>query len=158
MHIQEVLGYSDPISVDFSKAHLDLAFNEAIRTGKTPKALLLTNPGNPLGNIYSKDTLQLAISWARDKNLHIICDEIYALSIINSNLNKFQSIVSLMNNQLGNYIHVIWGISKDFGSSGFRLGVLYTQNKLLLNVLNNIGFTFTSSNIVQVMYILHILY
>lgn len=42
---------------------------------------------------------------------------------------EFRSIVNLLDNNLGEDIHVIWGLSKDFGASGMRVGCLYTQNE-----------------------------
>jgi aspartate/methionine/tyrosine aminotransferase len=44
-----------------------------------------------------------------------------------------------LNNELGNDVHLVWALSKDFGSSGFRIGVLYTQNELIISALNNIN-------------------
>lgn len=49
--------------------------------GLKVRTLLLTNPNNPLGIIYSPTTIQNCISWARSKKMHIIVDEIYALSV-----------------------------------------------------------------------------
>jgi 1-aminocyclopropane-1-carboxylate synthase len=80
--------------------------------------------------------------------MHLICDEIYALSSF-SESSQFTSAVSILNNTMTDYIHILWGFSKDFGASGLRLGALYTQNKLLLNAYANLGWTFTSSNWVQ---------
>ena len=34
---------------------------------------------------------------------------------------------------------MVWALSKDFCSSGFRVGVLYTQNKTLINGLSNLN-------------------
>jgi aspartate/methionine/tyrosine aminotransferase len=45
-------------------------------------------------------------------------------------------------NDLGDDVHMIWGISKDFGASGLRYGVLYSQNELMLQGLSTLS-TFT---------------
>jgi aspartate/methionine/tyrosine aminotransferase len=34
---------------------------------------------------------------------------------------------------------MIWALSKDFGASGLRYGILYTQNELLIKALANIN-------------------
>ena len=34
---------------------------------------------------------------------------------------------------------MLWAVSKDFGASGFRIGVLYTQNMILLQALSNLN-------------------
>ena len=36
-------------------------------------------------------------------------------------------------------MHFIWGMSKDFGSSGFRVGVLYTHNQSILAAFGNVN-------------------
>jgi aspartate/methionine/tyrosine aminotransferase len=43
----------------------------------------------------------------------------------------------MLDNQLGNDVHMVWAVSKDFGGSGLRYGLLYTQNELLLTALQS---------------------
>mmetsp|Transcript_31210 Transcript_31210/g.37141 ORF Transcript_31210/g.37141 Transcript_31210/m.37141 type:complete len:244 (-) Transcript_31210:5-736(-) len=45
------------------------------------------------------------------------------------------------NNNLpfSNDLHFLWSLSKDFGASGFRIGILYTQNQSLLRALANLN-------------------
>ena len=108
----------------------------------TISILLLTNPNNPLGVIYSPSTISSCIGWARDQNrgntVHVLVDEIYALSEFGSFGNKFEqqfvSAAKVLDNDLGDDVHILWGLSKDFGSSGFRCGFLYTQNDLVKQV------------------------
>ena len=47
------------------------------------------------------------------------------------NPTSFTSIVSVLDNKLGDNVHVLYGISKDFGASGLRMGFMYTQNTKL---------------------------
>lgn len=53
----------------------------AEQQGLTVKILLITNPNNPLGVIYSPTTVLHAVEWARKRKMHTIVDELYALSI-----------------------------------------------------------------------------
>lgn len=48
---------------------------------------------------------------------------------------NFQSIIRILNNDLRSDVHVVWAASKDFGSSGLRYGVLYSQNELMMEAL-----------------------
>lgn len=48
-------------------------------------------------------------------------------------------MTKILNNDLGNDVHFLWALSKDFGSSGFRVGVLYTQNEVLSQALSNLN-------------------
>lgn len=59
---------------------LNFCFDQALSNNYKPKFILITNPNNPLGTIYSKQTIINIVNWARSKKLHIIVDEVYALS------------------------------------------------------------------------------
>ena len=105
------------------------------------KILLLTNPNDPLGVIYKPDVMRNAIMWARNRQLHTIVDEIFALSVHKSpnHPNRFESVIKVLDNKLGSDVHFLWGLSKDFGATGFRFAMLYTQNVQLLQALANLN-------------------
>ena len=88
-----------------------------------------------LGVIYSPTIIKNIITWARKRGLHTIVDEIYALSTHQATGHGFESVIKVMDNQLGNDVHMVWSISKDFGASGLRVGLIYTQNQLLVEGL-----------------------
>lgn len=137
---------------------LNLAYIQAMSKGLTPKFVLLTNPNNPLGVIYKPQVLKDTIQWARKRNIHTIVDEIHALSAIHNtagqdmaphqnynNLHQFtspntaysgfESVIKILDNDLGNDVHMVWGLSKDFAASGLRVGVLYSQNEMFMQAL-----------------------
>ena len=104
------------------------------------KAILLTNPVNPTGTMYSYDELKAIISWCVENSVHLVADEVYAVSIFGK-----QSFVSVsqvarsMQKVDMNFVHAIWGLSKDFCMSGNRCGILYTTNVSLLNALKEMS-------------------
>ena len=111
-----------------------------LQQGLTVKILLLTNPHNPLGVVYKPNIIQDAITWARNRGkIHTIVDEIYALSIHKKETKTFQSVLRILDNDLGNDVHMLWAMSKDFGSSGFRVAVLCTQNEAFLRAFDNLN-------------------
>lgn len=122
-----------------SPQELDLAFIEAQSKGMRVKFLLLTNPNNPLAVIHSPDVVRNAIGWARKRGLHTIMDELYALSNHDKHGHKFESVIRILDNKLGDDVHFLWALSKDFGASGFRVGTLYTHNEQLLSALANLN-------------------
>lgn len=69
--------------------------------------------------------------------LHLISDEIYALSVYPNpsfpNAAPFTSALSINPTDLidPNLVHVIYGLSKDFGLAGVKLGCLVTRNLAL---------------------------
>ena len=86
---------------------LDVAFEEAMKEGHKPKALLLTNPRNPLGTVYTDEHIRNAIEWTRKRAMHLVVDEIYALSVFDET-KRFNSVVKLLDNKLDTHVHVLW--------------------------------------------------
>ncbi|KAJ5496868.1 1-aminocyclopropane-1-carboxylate synthase 6 [Penicillium fimorum] len=105
-------------------------------TGVKIQALLICNPHNPLGRCYSRETLQAVLLFCQKYQIHLISDEIYALSVYgNHDSDGFVSILSIDPIPLGvspALIHVLYGLSKDFAAAGLRLGCLISQNQRLL--------------------------
>lgn len=60
---------------------LETAAKTAEESGLTVKILLITNPNNPLGVIYKPNVILNSVMWARSRKMHIIADELYALSV-----------------------------------------------------------------------------
>ena len=93
---------------------------------------MVTNPHNPLGIIYSREVMLKIVAWARKKNLHTIADEIHALATHQKYGHGFESIIKVLRNQMESDVHFVWSLSKDFGASGLRVGIVYTQNEIFL--------------------------
>lgn len=149
--VQPVHGENCTADVPFGYitiAALQAAHAAAQEAGHPPKAVLLSNPCNPLGTLYASEELLLVVQWCKDNNLHLIMDEIYALSVFPGS-RRFQSIVSLLADQLGDRIHWLWSFSKDFGGSGIRAGVVYTQNASLLSAMSATNDAMMMSNLTQ---------
>ncbi|KAF2014421.1 PLP-dependent transferase [Aaosphaeria arxii CBS 175.79] len=111
------------------------ALEQAYENATIPiKALIITNPHNPLAVCYPKSVLEACLRFCEKHDLHFISDEIYALSIfpnpeITEN-HQFVSALSINLDSIGvdpSRVHVVWSMSKDFGQSGFRMGVTVTQ-------------------------------
>ena len=60
---------------------LEAAYNLAKDSGSPPKFLILIQPNNPTGILYSEETIRLCLDYAYSKKLHIVSDEIYAISV-----------------------------------------------------------------------------
>ncbi|CAM6102976.1 unnamed protein product [Calypogeia fissa] len=121
----------------------------AEKKGITPRILLVTNPGNPLGTLYPESTLKELLIWALNRGLHVLCDEIYANSkfgvspIEFISMEKVASIAvseNLVSDQVvAQRVHTVYGMSKDFGMSGFRVGCIHTRNKDMQKFWQNMG-------------------
>lgn len=128
--------HSSNPSMGPTPADLENAAQLAEGRGLRVKLLLITNPTNPLGTIYPPLVIKSAIEWARSRQMHTIVDELYALSV---HTDGFESVIRTLNNNLGNDVHHVWALSKDFGASGFRIGTLYSQNQRLLSSVANLN-------------------
>ncbi|KAG0239692.1 hypothetical protein BGX31_002543 [Mortierella sp. GBA43] len=113
----------------FDVAHVELmqqAVDKATAEGTRIRAFVLSNPHNPLGRIYSRELIIEFLKFASRNRLHILFDEIYALSVYDKYLTgaarkeqpdktPFTSVLSLPN--IEDYcekelIHVAYGMSK----------------------------------------------
>ena len=113
---------------------LDRAVAEA---GRPVKALLFTTPNNPLGTVSSGEEIEEILSWAEATGVHVVFDEIYALSVYGDR--PFTSCAQLRP-KLGDSVHIVWAFSKDFGASGLRCGVLVSENQDLLQAVDALAY------------------
>lgn len=97
------------------------------------KVLIITNPSNPTGAVYSKDELLEIANWALKNNIFIISDEIYErLNFVS----QHYSIASF-NEEIKNITITIGGFSKSYAMTGWRLGYC-TANDDLVKLMNKI--------------------
>ncbi|MEG1870534.1 MAG: pyridoxal phosphate-dependent aminotransferase, partial [Peptostreptococcaceae bacterium] len=109
-------------------------------TSKT-KAILLNNPNNPTGTIYTREELEEISNFARKYNLIIISDEIYEKLIYDNK--KHVSIASISEDAYNRTI-VINGFSKTYAMTGWRVG--YTASSVeIAKVMANIQSHMTSN-------------
>lgn len=105
--------------------------------GRPVKALLFTTPNNPLGWVYTAAEVEEILQWAEDRDIHVVFDEIYALSVFGES--TFVSAASLRPS-LGRKAHVVWAFSKDFAMSGVRCGVLVSENEAVLGAVDGLAY------------------
>jgi 1-aminocyclopropane-1-carboxylate synthase len=106
--------------------------NLMTQTGITAAAVMLCNPHNPLGFNYPRETIVAYARFCEKHNLHLVVDEVYALSQFeNDAVNEkdrvpFTSILAVdVLKEAGcnpARVHALYGMSKDFGANGFRIG------------------------------------
>ncbi|WP_210465069.1 pyridoxal phosphate-dependent aminotransferase [Rufibacter roseolus] len=102
---------------------------ENLRQKITPdtKLLILTNPGNPTGKVYSLAELeQVAHLLEEFPNLHLLSDEIYDGLAYEGKVNSF-----LRFEHLRDRVAVVNGFSKSFAMSGWRIGYLIAPFDIL---------------------------
>ncbi|KAL5358302.1 pyridoxal phosphate-dependent transferase [Aspergillus floccosus] len=116
-------------------AALESSVATAETQGVRVKAVLLCNPHNPVGKCYEPGVLRAIMEFCSRKNLHLVIDEIYALSAFGAPFNSALSIDHLGCENL----HVVYGVSKDWGFHGLRLGFMVSRNESVLSIMARLG-------------------
>ena len=102
-----------------------------IETKITPKTrvILLCNPSNPTGYLYTKDEITALGGLALKYDLFFIVDEVYREFIYDENLSHFSvlQVPGLEENAV-----MIDSVSKRYSMCGARVGAMVSRNKSLL--------------------------
>ncbi|MEN9610855.1 MAG: hypothetical protein RLZZ628_1669 [Bacteroidota bacterium] len=139
--------------------HLEKALTTLEKAGKRFKILILTHPDNPTGGIYRTEQLEKIADWCISKAIHLVVNEIYGLSLIHTRHPEiakdyteqidFQSFAQIMEIKKSPYLHYWYALSKDFGISGFRVGLVYSHNESFINAYQNLNLAHAISNHTQ---------
>jgi aspartate/methionine/tyrosine aminotransferase len=122
-------------------AELELAFEKAIddtsARGLRCRAIFLCNPANPQGRCYSSYALDRLAQLCTRRNMHLIADEIYAMSNFSHGREPFSSVLSVPESSSDHCqnLHCLYGLSKDFSLGGLRIGFVVTRNEQIRRVL-----------------------
>ncbi len=103
---------------------------EAKITKKT-KAIMLSNPGNPTGVVYTKDEMERIAILAKKYNLYIISDEVYREFVYGDN----KAISFGTYKDLEQNVIIIDSISKRYSACGARVGCVISKNKEFMKVI-----------------------
>ncbi|RIA08823.1 aspartate aminotransferase [Flavobacteriaceae bacterium MAR_2010_72] len=97
---------------------------EKLITPKT-KAILICNPGNPTGYLYSKEEIQKLAKIVIKHDLFLIADEVYREFVYDGK--EFYSI--MQEESLKDHAIMIDSVSKRYSMCGARIGYLVSRNK-----------------------------
>jgi aspartate aminotransferase len=101
---------------------------EALIT-KNTKAILICNPGNPTGYLYSKAEIKQLAALVKKHDLYLISDEVYREFAYDGH--EHYSI--MQEEDLASNAIIIDSVSKRYSMCGARIGCIVTKNKMVLN-------------------------
>jgi len=102
------------------------AFEEAI-TPRT-KAIMICNPNNPTGYLYSKEELELLRDIVKKYDLFLFSDEVYREFCYDGN--QHFSVMNLEG--IDQNVVLLDSISKRYSACGVRIGVMISRNKAVM--------------------------
>ena len=103
---------------------------EAKISAKT-KAILICNPGNPTGYLYSKEELIQLRDLVKKHDLYLFADEVYREFCYDGK--KHESILSLEG--IEENVIVVDSVSKRYSMCGVRIGALVSRNKEVMSTI-----------------------
>ena len=97
---------------------------EKLITSKT-KAILICNPGNPTGYLYSKDEIMQLAALVKKYDIFLIADEVYREFIYDGDIHY--SVMNIPG--LEQHVIMVDSVSKRYSMCGARIGCLVSKNK-----------------------------
>ncbi|MCK5337816.1 MAG: pyridoxal phosphate-dependent aminotransferase [Bacteroidales bacterium] len=111
-------GFALPPIADFEKAITD-------RT----KAILICNPNNPTGYLYSKEELEMLRDIVKKYDLFLITDEVYREFCYDGNTQYSAMYLKGIEQN----VIMIDSVSKRYSACGFRIGCIISKNKEVMS-------------------------
>jgi aspartate aminotransferase len=92
----------------------------------TPRTriLILCNPSNPTGTVYTREELEMIADFCREHGLFLVSDEVYREFVYGEK----RAISALELDDAEAFVIVVDSLSKRYSACGIRLGSLVTRN------------------------------
>lgn len=87
------------------------------------RAILLTNPGNPTGVVYTKQEMDMIAEIVKKYNIALIADEVYREFVYDGTYTSFGTYKELEQNLI-----MVDSVSKRYSACGARIGCVITKN------------------------------
>lgn len=110
-----------------------LPSKEVIEKSISPrtKAIILSNPGNPTGVVYTREEMNIIAELAIEHDLFIISDEVYREFVYDGlEYTSFMHIPEIQDRVI-----LIDSISKRYSACGARIGIIASKNKELMQLV-----------------------
>lgn len=99
---------------------------EILERQLTPRtrAIIICNPSNPTGTVYTPEELAMVANFCRDHGLFLISDEVYREFVYDDR----RAMSALELPDADDFVIVVDSLSKRYSACGIRLGSLVTRN------------------------------
>ena len=129
------LSYKEQIKLVGGK-HIAVPYTKKVGEWKDyitsrTKAIVINNPNNPTGQLYSREELNYLLKLAQEYNLFILSDEAYS-DFLTSN-NNFVSFAEIDKEK--KHCIIVNSMSKNMGLSGWRVGYTIAHKSIIEQLL-----------------------
>lgn len=110
-----------PPAFNFDVDVLEAAFKQ------NPKAIILCNPSNPSGKVFTRDELQIIADFAEKYDTFVITDEVYEHIVYQPNKHVYFATLPRMAERT----ITCSSLSKTYSITGWRLGYIFADEKII---------------------------
>ena len=126
---QVELAEATPVAVPLSEEeeyHLSFEVLEQYATART-KMLIVNNPNNPTGRVYTRRELEDVARFARERDLLVVCDETYEYFVYDSSQHvTLATLPGMWERTITSFT-----FTKSYSMSGWRLGYMVAPPPVL---------------------------
>lgn len=129
-HIEQVLFAGGvPVFVPMQEDNGWTVCTESLKKAITSKtrAMIVCNPGNPTGKVFSKEELQSIVNIAVENDIFVIADETYDFLVYDDI--PFVSLTSFT--EIKDQMVACYSFSKQFAMTGWRVGYMYAPSQII---------------------------
>jgi aspartate aminotransferase len=134
-----------PIPVDPPAYHLPS--REVIESYISPRtrAIVLINPGNPTGTVYTRDELQMIMEIASEHGLFVISDETYRELVFDDR----EHTSAMHFPGMEEWVILVDSVSKRFSATGLRVGCVASKNTEVMSAVLRMAMARLSSPTIE---------
>ena len=127
---------AQPAGQGITRDVLEAAAEKAHAVGHRVAGVLFTSPCNPRGTLHSQAETAAVQSFVTERKLQLIWDAVYA----GTAFDEPTAVVAAPVQQPSLFgaeenIHTIWGLAKDCGLSGWRVGAIHSRSAKVIQAL-----------------------
>ncbi len=122
-----ILSGAEPIFVKLNPPNFDFDINELENAFKqNPKAIILCNPSNPSGKVFTREDLQIIADFAEKYDTYVVTDEVYEHIVYKPYLHTYFASLPKMKDRT----ITTTSLSKTYSITGWRLGYTIANKEI----------------------------
>lgn len=122
-----ILSGAEPIFVKLNPPNFDFDIDELENAFKqNPKAIILCNPSNPSGKVFSREELQIIADFAEKYDTYVVTDEVYEHIVYKPYVHTYFASLPKMKDRT----ITTTSLSKTYSITGWRLGYTIANKEI----------------------------